>query len=257
MILSLVNVKGGVGKTTTAVNLAAAFARSGLRSLVVDLDPQGSASFSLGLSEENPEPSVADVLLRGRGARECVWDTHIEDLALLPGSMEIAGADVALARRKDPQTILARSLSPLSRSYDAIVIDAPPGLGLLSTSALVASQGYIVPVVPHDLAVEGLARFLSGVDAAQSGSRKKSELLGILPTMVDKRTSLSEEIVTKLRRKYSSQVFKVTIPVNVKLAMAPRYGTTIFDYESWSTGAQAYSRLGGEVLRRARQRGWS
>lgn len=252
MILSFCNVKGGVGKTTTAVNLAAAFAHSELKVLLVDLDPQSSASRSLGVPKEELEPSAAAVLVEGRPIQDVLVDTGIQGLDLVTGATDMAAIEMKLARRKDPQKLLAHALSPVRRRYDFILVDCPPGLGLLTLNALAACTGYILPVVPHDLAVEALERFFVGLEHVRPILGKTPELVGILLTMVDHRTSVTEELVRKVRRTYSGRVFRTMIPVNIRLALAPRHGMTIFEFERWSTGAQAYSRLGAEVIRKLR-----
>ena len=255
MILSFCNVKGGVGKTTSAVSLAAAFAHSDLRVLLVDLDPQGSASRSLGVAKDDLKPSAAAALVGGRTVQEVLVDTGLPGLDLVTGATDLTAVEVSLARKKNPEKLLARALSPLRRRYDFILIDCPPGLGLLTLNALTACSGYVLPVVPHDLAVEGLDRFFAGLEEVQPTLRKRPELLGILLTMVDQRTKVTAELVKKVRRKYPGKVFRTTIPVNIRLALAPRHGMTIFEFERWSTGALAYSRLGAEVIRTLRN-GW-
>lgn len=254
MILSLVNIKGGVGKTTTAVNLAAAFARSELKVLLLDLDPQGSASYALGVPVKESLPSSADLLLEGAAIDDVVRDSGLPGLDLVTGSMELAGADLVLARKREATSLLRKALQPVRRRYDVIIVDCPPGLSVLSLNGLMASRSFIVPVVPHDLDLEALSRLLVRLEELPGGSRAP-QLLGILLTMVDHRTKLTDELVARVRRKYGRRVFRTEIPVNVRLAEAPRYGMTIFEYESWSTGGQAYSRLGGESLRRARTAG--
>ena len=255
MILSLVNVKGGVGKTTTAVNLAAAFAaEGGLRTLLLDLDPQGSATFSLGIGQEESEPSVADLLLGDRPVQEVIRPTGVKGLDLVSGSMSLSGADLELARKQQPQRRLARALAPVRRRYDMVILDCPPGLGVLTLNGLAASQACIVPVVPHDLDMEALNRCLQAVES-MTGLGRKPQLLGIVLTMVDHRTRVTDEVVAGIREAYARDVFETEIPINIRLAEAPGYGRTIFDYESWSTGAQSYRQLGGEVLRRGRKTG--
>ncbi len=255
MILSLANVKGGVGKTTTAVNLSATFADSDLRVLLVDLDPQGSASFSLGVLRDDGEPTLADVLLAGAPVAGAVRPTAISGLDLLAGSMGLAGAELGLARKRDPETLLRRALASVRRRYDAIVVDCPPGLSILTLNGLAASSAYILPVVPHDLVHEALDRFFDGWERLQAPLRSKPELLGILLNMVDQRTNLTGEMVGEIRKAYGRRVFRAEIPINVRLAEAPGYGMSIFQYERWSTGAHAYRLLGAEVIRRARTAG--
>lgn len=253
MILSMVNVKGGVGKTTSAVNLSAAFAsEGGLRTLLVDLDPQGSATFSLGVTQEEADPSAADLLLGNLPVQEVIRETRVEGLDLISGSMGLAGADLVLARKHQPQRRLAHCLTPIRRRYDMVIIDCPPGLGVLTINGLGASHAYVVPVVPHDLDMEALNRCLIAVDEVQGLARRPS-LLGVLLTMVDHRTRVTDEVVEAIRKAYGRQVFRTEIPINVRLAEAPGYGMTVFEYEGWSSGAQAYRLLGGETLKRARK----
>lgn len=253
MRLALVNVKGGVGKTTTAVSLAAAFARSGLKVLVVDLDPQGSATTSFGVTREEASPSVAEVLLGETEAAEAIRETRVEEISLLPASLRLAGADLALARRQEPDKLLKRALSPVRRRYDVIVFDCPPGLSILTTNALNAAHAYVVPVLPHYLDMEALAGFFEAISSLKERIGKLPELLGILLTQVDHRTQVTDEVVAAIRATWGKRVFRTEIPVNVRLAEAPSHGRTIFELQSWSTGALAYGKLGGEVLRRARK----
>lgn len=255
MKLALANLKGGVGKTTTAVNLAAAFARSGLTALLVDLDPQASATFSLGVGRDRTEASTAEVLAGKAQASEAVIETAVPDLHILPGSLRLAGMDIALARKNEPEKLLKRALASVRRRYDVIVMDSPPGLSILTINALAAADSFVVPVSPHRLDTEALAGFLELVEGSRDRIGRKAELLGILLTLVDHRTLVTDDVVGAVRRKYGSRVFRTEIPVNVRLAEAPAQGMPIFDTESWSTGAAAYGHLGGEVLRRARKAG--
>jgi chromosome partitioning protein len=258
MKLALVNLKGGVGKTTTAVNLAAAFARSGLKALVVDLDPQGSASLSFGVHREEADPSTAEVLTGPPGkteAAEAVRPTSVEGVDLIPASLRLAGLDLALARKHEPEKLLKKALTPLRRRYDVTLFDCPPGLSILTLNGLVAANAFLVPVVPHSLDMEALAGFLELLETSRERIGKLPENLGILLTMVDHRTQVTDELVQAIRKRYGQQVLRTEIPVNVRLAQAPGQGRTIFGFESWSTGAFAYGKLGAEVLRRARKAG--
>jgi chromosome partitioning protein len=251
VIVTFTNVKGGVGKTTTAVNLAAAFAGAGLRTLLVDLDPQAAATASLGAGEDSP--SVADVLLRDAAVTEAARPTNVEKLDVLAGSLELSGADLALARKRDPEQRLAHALRR-PRRWDVTVIDSPPGLSLLPLLGLAAADAYIVPTTPQRLAVDAVEKFERGLELVAPQLGKRPQRLGVLLTMVDHRTGVTDELVAEVRKRWGRDVFQTEIPHNVRLAVAPGEGRTIFDYEAWSSGGRAYRRLGGEVLRRARRR---
>lgn len=253
MRLALANLKGGVGKTTTAVNLAAAFSRAGLKALLVDLDPQGSASYSLGLPRDQVALSSADVLAGKCEAAEAIVETGVEGVSLLPASLSLAGLDLVIARKHEPEKLLKKALT--GRRFDVTVIDCPPGLSILAVNGMAAADAYIVPTTAHRLDIEALEGFLEAVESVRDRLGKRSTLLGILLTMVDHRTSVTSEVVAAVRKAHGTKVFRTEIPINVRLAEAPAAGRSIFDFESWSTGALAYGMLGGEVLRRARREG--
>lgn len=250
MILALVNNKGGVAKTTTAVSLAAGIAAPGRRVLLIDLDSQGSASLSLGVPRAELTPSTADVLFDAMPIRQAIRQTAVAGLDLLTGSMALANADLVLSDMRGREGRLKDAVAPIRHDYAFVILDCPPSLSLLPINALVAADAFIVPVVPHYLALEGLVNLMEAVTRLQDGIGATAELLGLVLTMVDYRTHAAGELVRMIRDHYKRQVFKTEIRVNVRLTEAPSFGKPIFTYAPESTGAIAYQELTTEVLHR-------
>jgi len=250
-IIALVNNKGGVGKTTSAVNLAAGLAAAGKRRvLLADLDAQGSAGLSLGLSRADLSPGVAEVILDGHLIREAIRPSSVKGLDILPGSMTLASADLALSVVKGREVVLKAALTPILGDYDFAVLDCPPSLGLLTVNALTAADFFLVPVTPDYLSLEGLVNLMDAVERIKAGIGRAADLLGILLTLADYRLNVTEEIGRMIRGYYGRLVFKTEIRGNVRLKEAPSFGKTIFDYDKGSAGAEAYQELTKEVLQR-------
>jgi chromosome partitioning protein len=255
MIIALVNNKGGVAKTTCAVNLAAALAKPTRRILLVDLDSQGSASFSLGITRANLRPSTSDVLLDGLPIHQALRTTVVEGLDVVTGSMELANADIVLADTSGRENRLKEALAPIRENYPFIVLDCPPSLSLLPINALIAADTFIVPITPHYLALEGLVNLFDAIARMRQSFGTVASLLGLVLTIVDYRTRAAGEVVEMIRSQYKTKVFRTEIRVNVRLTEAPSFGQTILDYATTSKGAAAYRDLAAEVLQRCRREG--
>jgi len=247
-IIACTNQKGGVGKTTTVVNLASYLARSGRRVLVVDLDPQGNATSGLGFASVPIEQSIHPVLVDGGNASDRVVPAAIEGLSIIPSSRDLAGAEVELVPVDARERRLARALRPLAGAYDSVLLDCPPSLGLLTVNALTAADSVLIPIQCEYYALEGLGQLLSTIDLVRVHLNPRLAIKGVLLTMFDARTTLSADVSAEVRRHLPGQVFRTVIPRSVRLAEAPSFGRPISEHAPNSRGAQAYQELARELM---------
>lgn len=252
MITSVISMKGGTAKTTTAVNLAAYLALGGLRILLIDLDPQNFATISAGLEWREAKATIATAFLEDGQLADAILPGKVPNLDIIPGDRRLASTDVMLADTKGRERILKDKIEKLRHRYDHILIDNPPSLSLLTINALMASDYYVITVSPSFLSLVGLQSLLETVDMVKKNMHATVELLGILPTMVDLRMKVTTEVIDLLRDHFKEKVFKNVIRQNVKLLEAPAHGKTIFEYDSGSLGAMCYMYFGKEFLSRCR-----
>jgi chromosome partitioning protein len=251
-ILGVVNQKGGVGKTTTAINLSACLALEGLRILLVDCDPQANASSGLGITRDDNRHSIYDVLVGDSEAAQVILPSGVGNLWLLPGSKNLTGANIELAAAEDRATRLRQALEPVKGNYDLVILDCPPALDLLTLNVLAAADSLIVPMQAEYFALEGITELISTLERGRAAFNPKIEIEGVLLTMYDDRTNLAQQVRDTLREHFRDRLFITVIPRNIRLAEAPSHGKPVAVYDSKSRGTEAYFELAGEYLARNR-----
>lgn len=247
-VISVANQKGGVGKTTTTVNLSAILAKKGKKVLLIDTDPQGNATSGLGITKE-VELSVYDVLVGDTEINETIQETAIKNLKVCPSNISLAGAEVQLVSMMSREQRLKTKLDIIKNDYDYILIDCPPSLGLITLNAFTASDTVLIPVQCEYFALEGLGQLLNTVNLVKKHLNKNLEIEGALLTMYDARTNLSNQVVKEVKKYFENKVYKTVIPRNVRLSEAPSYGMPITIYDPRSKGAKAYEKFAKELLK--------
>ncbi len=248
IIISIANQKGGVGKTTTSINMSACVADTGKKVLLIDIDPQGNSSSGLGIERTEVKKSSYNVLMGHVGAKEAIRRTMMETLDIIPANIDLVGAEVELVSAMARETMLKRALSEVKDEYDYIFMDCPPSLGLITLNALCASDRILVPIQCEFYALEGLTQLMNTVKLVRQNLNPGLEVEGVVMTMFDGRTNLSVQVVEEVRKFFKSKVYQTVIPRNVRLGEAPSYGLPVIRYDSKCLGSDAYRELSAEFI---------
>ena len=251
-ILTLANQKGGVGKTTTAVNLAAFLGKKKKKVLVIDLDPQGNATSGLGIDKSELDSTIYDVLVNEEPMADSIWESSAANVSICPTNINLAGAEIELVNVMSREQVLKSALAPVKDDYDYIIIDCPPSLSILTINALTASDGIIIPIQGEYYALEGLTQLVDTINIVKKKLNKNLSILGVVLTMFDRRTQLTRQVEEEVSNYFGDKVFNTHIPRNVRLAEAPSHGVAILDYDKNSKGSKAYESLAAEVIKRTK-----
>ena len=251
LVLAVVNQKGGVGKTTTSVNLSAYLALRGKKTLLIDIDPQGNATSGVGLEKKELEKTIYDVLINNDDIKDVIQTTGRKNLSICPANIQLAGAEIELVAMLSRENILKRALQEIRSQYDFIIMDCPPSLGLITLNALTATDGIIVPIQSEYYALEGLTQLMDTINIVKKHLNPSLDILGVVVTMFDSRTQLSHQVAAEVKKYFGDKLFKTIVPRNVRLSEAPSFGLAINEYDSKSKGADAYEFLAKEVIKRS------